>query len=77
MKIATTSLEYLQSIIMLLLNMRCFALHIETLLKVTLLHRCFSRFFNCTNGTKWRNASHILHLMKSSETSVKWSLKIK
>ena len=30
-----------------------------TLLKVTLLHGCFSRFFNCTNGTKLRNASHI------------------
>ena len=23
-----------------------------TLLKVTLLHGCFSRFLNCTNGTK-------------------------
>ena len=30
-----------------------------TLLKVTLLHWCFSRFLNCTNGTKSRNASHI------------------
>ena len=27
-----------------------------TFLKVTLL--CFSRFINCTNGTKSRNASH-------------------
>ena len=26
-----------------------------TLLKVTLLHRCFSRFLNCTNGTKSYN----------------------
>ena len=30
-----------------------------TLLKLTLLHRCFSHFFNCTNGTKSRNAPHI------------------
>ena len=30
-----------------------------TLLKVTLLHVCFSRFLNCTNGIKSRNASHI------------------
>ena len=32
-----------------------------TLLKVTLLEldRCFSRFLNCTSGTKSRNASHI------------------
>ena len=30
-----------------------------TLLKVTLLHGCFSRFLNCTNGTKSRNASHV------------------
>ena len=30
-----------------------------TLLKVTLLHECFSRFLNCTNGTKSRNASHL------------------
>ena len=27
-------------------------------LKVTLLHGCFSRFLNCTHGTKSRNASH-------------------
>ena len=27
------------------------------LLKVTLLHGCFSRFLNCTNDTKSRNAS--------------------
>ena len=30
-----------------------------TLLKVTLLHGCFSRFLNCTNGTKSRKASQI------------------
>ena len=27
-----------------------------TLLKVTLLHGCFSRFLNCSNGSKSRNA---------------------
>ena len=32
-----------------------------TLLKVTLLHWHFSRFLNCTNDTKSRNASHILY----------------
>ena len=31
-----------------------------TLLKLTLLHGCFSRFLNCTNGTKSRNATHIV-----------------
>ena len=30
-----------------------------TLLKVTLLHECFSRFLNSTSGTKSRNASLI------------------
>ena len=30
-----------------------------TLLKVTILHGCFSRFLNCKNGAKLRNASHI------------------
>ena len=30
-----------------------------TLLKITLLRRCFLHFLNCTNGTKSRNASHI------------------
>ena len=30
-----------------------------TMLKVTLLHGCFSRSFNCTNGTKSRKTSHI------------------
>ena len=31
----------------------------STLLKLTLLHECFSRFLNCTNGTKSCNASHL------------------
>ena len=26
---------------------------------VTLLHGCFSRFLNCTNGIKSRNAPHL------------------
>ena len=30
------------------------------LLKVTLLHGFFSRSLNCTNGTKLRNASHLV-----------------
>ena len=29
-----------------------------TLLKVTLRHGCFSRFLNCTNGTKSRKKHH-------------------
>ena len=29
-----------------------------TLLKVTLFHGCFSRFLDCTNGTKSRKAPH-------------------
>ena len=33
-----------------------------TLLKVALLQGCFSRFVNCANGTKSRNASHTLYL---------------
>ena len=31
-----------------------------TLLKATLFHGCFSRFLNCTNGSKLRKASHII-----------------
>ena len=31
-----------------------------SLLKLTLLHGYFSRFLNCTNGTKSRNAPHLL-----------------
>ena len=27
--------------------------HGEALLLVLLLHGCFSRYFDCTNGTKW------------------------
>ena len=30
-----------------------------TLLELTLLHGCFSRFLNCANGTKSRDASHL------------------
>ena len=32
---------------------------LATLLKVTLLHGCFSHFLNCTNVTKSHNASHM------------------
>ena len=35
---------------------------LTTLLKVTLLHGCFSRFLNCTNGTKSCSASQIVIL---------------
>ena len=38
-----------------------------TLLKVTLLHGCFSRFLNCTNSTKSFNAPHIF-----KQTAGKW-----
>ena len=31
-----------------------------TLLKLTLLHGCFSRFLNCANVTKLRNAPHMV-----------------
>ena len=31
-------------------------------LKFTLFHGCFSRFLHCTNGTKSRNAPHIVFL---------------
>ena len=31
------------------------------LLKVTLLHECFLRFSNCTNGTKSRNITYLVY----------------
>ena len=34
---------------------------------VTLLHACFSRFLNCTSGTKSRNGSHIQELRQLQE----------
>ena len=36
------------------------------LLKVTIHHGCFSRFLNCTYGTKSRNASHIRNTFKKA-----------
>ena len=33
---------------------------LTTLLKLTLLHKCSSRFLNCTNGTKSRNAPQMV-----------------
>ena len=35
----------------------------STLLKVTLFHGCFSRFLNCTNGTKSRKVSHMINMI--------------
>ena len=37
-----------------------------TLLKVTLLHGCFSRYLNYTNGTKSRKTSRFKHLANRS-----------
>ena len=34
-----------------------------TLLKITLLNGCFSRFLNCTNDTKSRKASHLIKVL--------------
>ena len=38
------------------------------LLKLTLLHRCFSRFLNCTNGTKSRNLPHKNYVRKLTQS---------
>ena len=53
-----------------------------TLLKLTFLHGCFSRFLNCTNSTKSRKASHIANketVSRSSsrfrESSLEWVVK--
>ena len=45
-----------------LISVKVAGLKPATLLKLTLLHGCFSRFLNCTNGTKSRNAPHIDYL---------------
>ena len=39
-------------------DLRKFKMKSAASLNVTLLHGCFSRFLNCTNGTKFRKASH-------------------
>ena len=39
-----------------------------TLLKLTLLHECFSHFLNCTNGTKLRKTSLWPVFMKEERT---------
>ena len=48
-----------------------------TLLKLTLLHGSFSRFLNCTNGTKSRNAPQLMIMSRlvtplTLESSCKW-----
>ena len=42
-------------------------LQLATLLKLIFLHGCFSRFLNCTNGSKSRKASHISNLLLQPE----------
>ena len=39
--------------------------HGGVLLKVTLLHGCFSCFLNCTNGAKSRKVPHMMDLRAS------------
>ena len=41
-----------------------------TLLKLTLLHGCFSRFLNCTNSTKSRNASQMSSLSAGTNPNI-------
>ena len=45
-------------------------------IKVTLIHGCFPRFLNCTNGTKLRKASYLLgtHFSHSLPISYGWFL---
>ena len=44
---------------------------LPTLLKLALLHGCFLRFLNCTNGTKSRNASHFTDTDDSQDSKVR------
>ena len=44
---------------------------VATLLKVRLFHGCFSRFLNCTNGTKSRKASQFQALSVDSNSQLK------
>ena len=46
-----------------------------TLLKLTLLHGCFSRFLNCANGTKSCNALHVTNLFQPLDITVNRSFK--
>ena len=48
--------------VLILVKLQACRLKHATLLKLTLLHGCFLGFLNCTNGTKSRNASHILRV---------------
>ena len=48
-----------------------FRLQPATLLKLTLLHGCFSHFLSCTNGTKSRNAPHVKFLVCDNQSSSK------
>ena len=41
-----------------------------TLLKITILRRCLSRFLNCTNDTKSRKASSVQKIQLCQSTSL-------
>ena len=44
----------------ILVKLEASSLKPATLLKLILVHGCFSRFLSCVDGTKSRNAPHIL-----------------
>ena len=46
------------------------------MLKVKLLHRCFSHFLNCTNGTKSHNASHMRRQLRYYQRMVRSEIRI-
>ena len=48
-----------------LYNLKSRNLKTATLLKLTLLHGCFSRFLSCRNGTKSHNAPQIFEASES------------
>ena len=45
---------------------------LHALVKVTLLHGCFSRFLNCAHATKSRNASHVTYTSTSFMSANSW-----
>ena len=59
-----------------ILHLKCFLvlfLFYETLsVYAMLLHGCFSRFLNCTNGTKSRNAPHMFNVSIKNSKKHLW-----
>ena len=69
-------LRFYENICGALRDLAPFAKAWNLILKVIFLHGCYSRFLNCTNGAKLRNAPHVIVIYMQNVRFISYTLLI-